>query len=222
MANYSKSTNFAVKDSLTTGDPNKIVSGVEIDTEFNNIASGFSSVDAAFNNLDFSASNIDYSNTSSGFTATDMQAAFDEVTDNPYVVQTITADTDTLVTVSTDTYTDIGLSVSITPKFDNSKIVVMASIHQDQFRNNDSVQARLRLQGNGTEKSTLLIADDRSTGDIRDYTFPVPYYFVETISSTDEITYNFQGKSEKTSNDGLLEFNQGGSFSTVVVMEIKQ
>ncbi len=39
MANYSKSTNFAVKDSLTTGDPNKIVSGVEIDTEFNSLAS---------------------------------------------------------------------------------------------------------------------------------------------------------------------------------------
>jgi microcystin-dependent protein len=39
MANYSKSTNFAVKDSLTTGDPNKIVSGTEIDTEFNSLAS---------------------------------------------------------------------------------------------------------------------------------------------------------------------------------------
>jgi len=46
MSFYNKSTNFAVKDSLTTGDPNKIVSGVEIDTEFTNIASGFSSVDS--------------------------------------------------------------------------------------------------------------------------------------------------------------------------------
>lgn len=39
MADYNKSTNFAVKDSLTTGDPSKIVSGVEIDTEFNGVAS---------------------------------------------------------------------------------------------------------------------------------------------------------------------------------------
>ena len=46
MSFYNKSTNFAVKDSLTTGDPNKIVSGVEIDTEFTNIASGFSSVNS--------------------------------------------------------------------------------------------------------------------------------------------------------------------------------
>lgn len=51
MSFYNKSTNFAVKDSLTTGDPSKIVSGVEIDTEFSNIASAFSSVDSEFTNL---------------------------------------------------------------------------------------------------------------------------------------------------------------------------
>jgi len=39
MTDYAKSTNFAVKDTLTSGDPNKVVSGAEIDTEFNNIAS---------------------------------------------------------------------------------------------------------------------------------------------------------------------------------------
>jgi hypothetical protein len=37
MANYTKSTNFATKDSLTSGNPLKIVKGTEIDTEFNNI-----------------------------------------------------------------------------------------------------------------------------------------------------------------------------------------
>lgn len=37
MANYVKSTNFAVKDGLLTGDPLKIVSGTEIDDEFNAI-----------------------------------------------------------------------------------------------------------------------------------------------------------------------------------------
>jgi len=38
MSNYTKTVNFAAKDSLTTGDANKIVKGTEIDTEFNNIA----------------------------------------------------------------------------------------------------------------------------------------------------------------------------------------
>lgn len=38
MSNYTKSTNFATKDALSSGNPLKIVKGTEIDTEFNNIA----------------------------------------------------------------------------------------------------------------------------------------------------------------------------------------
>ena len=38
MSSYTKSTNFATKDALPSGDPLKIVKGTEIDTEFNNIA----------------------------------------------------------------------------------------------------------------------------------------------------------------------------------------
>jgi hypothetical protein len=38
MSNYTKSTNFATKDTLTSGDPLKIVKGTEINTEFDNIS----------------------------------------------------------------------------------------------------------------------------------------------------------------------------------------
>jgi hypothetical protein len=38
MTDYVKSTNFASKDALATGNPLKIVKGTEIDTEFNNIS----------------------------------------------------------------------------------------------------------------------------------------------------------------------------------------
>jgi hypothetical protein len=43
MSNYTKSTNFAVKDGLTTGNPAKIIKGTEINTEYDNIASAISS-----------------------------------------------------------------------------------------------------------------------------------------------------------------------------------
>jgi hypothetical protein len=43
MSDYTKTTNFATKDSLTTGDPAKIVKGVEINTEFNNIQTAVNS-----------------------------------------------------------------------------------------------------------------------------------------------------------------------------------
>ena len=37
MSDYTKSTDFATKDNLSSGNPLKIVKGTEIDTEFNNI-----------------------------------------------------------------------------------------------------------------------------------------------------------------------------------------
>lgn len=43
MSNYVKATNFATKDTLPTGDSNKIVKGTEIDNEFNAIAGAISS-----------------------------------------------------------------------------------------------------------------------------------------------------------------------------------
>jgi hypothetical protein len=43
MANYTKATNFATKDTLPTGDSGKIVKGTEIDSELNAIASAISS-----------------------------------------------------------------------------------------------------------------------------------------------------------------------------------
>jgi hypothetical protein len=43
MSSYVKATNFATKDTLPTGDANKIVKGTEIDNEFNAISGAISS-----------------------------------------------------------------------------------------------------------------------------------------------------------------------------------
>lgn len=43
MTDYTKSTNFATKDNLSSGNPLKIVKGTEIDTEFNNIQTAVAS-----------------------------------------------------------------------------------------------------------------------------------------------------------------------------------
>lgn len=43
MANYSKTTNFGTKDTLPTGDSQKIIRGSEFDTEFDNIATAITS-----------------------------------------------------------------------------------------------------------------------------------------------------------------------------------
>lgn len=42
MSNYTKLTNFAVKDTLANGDPNKVIRGTDLDAEFQAIASASS------------------------------------------------------------------------------------------------------------------------------------------------------------------------------------
>tara|TARA_R110000868_G_scaffold91731_1_gene254178 strand:- start:169 stop:384 length:216 start_codon:yes stop_codon:yes gene_type:complete len=54
MSNYTKSTNFATKDALTSGNALKIVKGTEIDTEYNNIAIAIATkADGTFTNFSF-------------------------------------------------------------------------------------------------------------------------------------------------------------------------
>jgi len=43
MSSYTKSTDFAVKDSLSTGNPSKLVKGTEINTEFDAIQAAVNS-----------------------------------------------------------------------------------------------------------------------------------------------------------------------------------
>jgi hypothetical protein len=43
VSNYTKSTNFAAKDALNSGNAGKIIKGTEINTEFDNIASAITS-----------------------------------------------------------------------------------------------------------------------------------------------------------------------------------
>lgn len=69
MSNYTKATNFAIKDTLATGNVNKIVRGTEIDTEFTAIATAVATkADAASPTFTGTATfaNISFSGTLTG------------------------------------------------------------------------------------------------------------------------------------------------------------
>ena len=70
MSNYTKSTNFAAKDALNSGNPSKIIKGTEINTEYDNIASAITSkADANNSALTGSATAVNLT-VSGTFTAT--------------------------------------------------------------------------------------------------------------------------------------------------------
>jgi hypothetical protein len=70
MSNYTKSTNFAAKDALNSGNAGKIIKGTEINTEYDNISSAIASK-ADTNNSTLTGSATAVNLTVSGtFTAT--------------------------------------------------------------------------------------------------------------------------------------------------------
>jgi len=70
MSNYTKSTNFAAKDALNSGNAGKIIKGTEINTEYDAIASAITSK-ADANNATLTGSATAVNLTVSGtFTAT--------------------------------------------------------------------------------------------------------------------------------------------------------
>jgi hypothetical protein len=77
MSNYVKSTNFTTKDTLNSGDPNKIIKGTEIDTEFIAIASAVASkadlASPAFTGIPTAPTAAEFTNTAQVVTAAFVQ-----------------------------------------------------------------------------------------------------------------------------------------------------
>lgn len=77
MSNYTKTTDFAAKDSLPSGDANKVVKGAEFEVEFDNIATAISTKFDNASVVDITDGNID--NTVIGAT-TPAAGSFTDVT----------------------------------------------------------------------------------------------------------------------------------------------
>lgn len=71
MSNYTKTTNFAIKDALISGDVNKIVKGTEIDLEFTNIQA------AVLTKADISGPTLTGTTTVAALTATGVVSVID-------------------------------------------------------------------------------------------------------------------------------------------------
>ena len=145
-----------------------------------------------------------------------------------------TVKTDTFTTSSTS-YTDItGLSVSITPKFNTSKILVMMHVN---LGHTNYVSGFLRLMRDSTPisvadadgdriVSTVAMADDPVDDEINCYSAT----FLDSPSTTSATTYKVQLTTESSGNTGEVYVNRSGqdadnvqnarTVSSITVMEV--
>jgi hypothetical protein len=120
---------------------------------------------------------------------------------------------------STTSYADTGLTVSITPQFSTSKILVFGT-HADCFKNAvDSQQSiYLQLQRNG---STIYQICDRAllTVTVSENLENISFNWLDSPATTSAITYKTVFKAY-TSNGFVTVQQQSSSYSTITAMEI--
>ena len=138
------------------------------------------------------------------------------------VKQTVDNTTETI----TDTnYNDAGsLSVSITPKFSSSKILIMATTNVQTFRNSQETTGGLRLLRDSTEiieyPYAFVLECGTSTNGRIFYNTNHSATYLDSPNTTSAVTYKVQLKVYGTSNNNRLSYNQNSSKSTITVMEV--
>ena len=138
------------------------------------------------------------------------------------VKQTVDSTTETI----TDTnYNDAGgLSVSITPTRNDSKILIMATTNVQAFRSAQEVSGGLRLVRDSTEiieYPYAFVLESGTSGNGRIfYNTNHSATYLDSPSTTSAVTYKVQLKVYGTSNSQRLSYNQNSSKSTILVMEV--
>tara|TARA_R110000796_G_scaffold250673_1_gene380167 strand:- start:558 stop:1085 length:528 start_codon:yes stop_codon:yes gene_type:complete len=134
------------------------------------------------------------------------------------VLQVVQGTYATLTTLATSSYTDLGLSATITPSTTSSQILVMWTT-QGKLASGLSNGWGCKLMRNTTAVYTDSVSHRTygasTTGDIR-LTTPVSY--LDSPSTTSPITYKIQ---VSTYSGASMNFNDSGSETQITLMEIQ-
>ena len=139
------------------------------------------------------------------------------------VVQTV--DSTSPYSITSTSYVDAGsLSVNITPASSSNKILIMATTNCQVFRQEDEATAGLRLLRDSTEiieypYAFVLEAESSSNSRVF-YCLNHPATYLDSPSSTSQLTYKIQLKVYTDSNTNRLTYNQNSGKSIITAMEV--
>ena len=136
------------------------------------------------------------------------------------VLQVITGSTSTQVTNSTSTYTDTGLTATITPLFSTSKILILTQI-QGLFKSSDNNSNRLalRLFRGATALDTADgVLFTSGTSIYLRTTYGHSYY--DAPSTTSATTYKWQFNNTENNASVAVQKDSNSGTSQIILMEI--
>lgn len=138
------------------------------------------------------------------------------------VLQVVQGTTTTMTTIATKTFTDTGITATITPSATTSKILVLvsASLQGRQTANNFAIGAKL-LRGSTaiqdwSDYNYLAATMTGTTFCMAQASVSMSY--LDSPSTTSATTYKVQGACDSTSNTAYWQINSGPS--QIILMEI--
>jgi len=131
------------------------------------------------------------------------------------VLQVITAEDSSTLSLSSTTYTDTSLSAAITPSSSSSKILVFWSVHSRTQATNAGFGTKL-LRGSTAIWTTAqpYYVYNTDTAHQRNST---EFKYLDSPSTTSAVTYKVQVSSH---SGNLTSFNDNGNQSSILLMEI--
>jgi hypothetical protein len=144
------------------------------------------------------------------------------------VLQVVQATTQTLVTNSTTTYADSGLSASITPTSSSSKVLILVSQNIYMTINSGSSQyGGLQLVRNSTAIYTPALDNTSSYdygistgGTVANLLTRYPVCYLDSPATTSSTTYKTQMRVYYSSSGGLIGAQNSNATSSIILMEI--
>ena len=145
------------------------------------------------------------------------------------VIQVVESSWSANFTTSSTSYTDLtSASISITPKFTTSKILIKGSINAD-FVANDSdlnvVYTQLIRVSDSTEvdEKKFYVGHGASGNGYQYMPLPLNYLAFDSPNTTSAVTYKIRVKLSDNSNSALFrnqQINNGVGKSSLVAMEV--
>ncbi len=146
------------------------------------------------------------------------------------VIQVVQANTSTTVSVTTSSYTDTGLTASITPTSSSSKILVLVNQSIATSGSTGSQYGGMKL----LRGATTILNPVESGGAPYDFGFAtygnqgmytrLSINYLDSPATTSATIYKTQGKPYFSTNSGTMAFQVSGSdqngTSTIILMEI--
>jgi hypothetical protein len=140
------------------------------------------------------------------------------------VLQVVQGTTSTRVDITSTTYTDSGLTASITPTSATSKILVMVSQHCRIYRSGNENNALARIMRDSTNvwnaPSTASFGIYAQGATQTQLTSFESFIYLDSPATTSSTTYKTQYNVDTTANSQSVVLQVGSNTSTITLMEI--